>query len=50
VAVNSIREEVGGRSVFLGFEDEEWKDGGVFDVETSWGCAYMFGEREPREE
>ena len=44
VAVNSIREQAGGKSVFLGFEDEHWKDGGEFDVERSWGCGYMFGE------
>lgn len=44
VAINSIREQAGGRSVFLGYQDEEWKDGGQFDVETSWGCAYMFDE------
>ncbi|KAK4691181.1 hypothetical protein P7C71_g5763, partial [Lecanoromycetidae sp. Uapishka_2] len=44
VAITSIREQAGGRSVFLGFQDEEWKDGGEFDVETSWGCAYMFDE------
>ncbi len=46
VAINSIKEQAGGRSVFLGFQDEEWKDGGEFDVETSWGCAYMFGEEQ----
>lgn len=44
IAINGIREQAGGRSVFLGYQDEEWKDGGQFDVETSWGCAYMFDE------
>lgn len=34
----------GGRSVFLGFGDEGWKDEGEFGVEGSWGCGHVFGE------
>lgn len=44
VAVSEIRDSgVGGRSVFLGWGDEEWRDGGQFGVEGSWGCGHVFG-------
>lgn len=45
IAVAGMLEEgVGGRSVFLGWGDEGWRDGGEFGVEGSWGCGHVFGE------
>ena len=44
MAVAGIMERAGGKSVVLGFRDEGWKDEGVFGVESSWGCAHVFGE------
>ncbi|KAK0515582.1 hypothetical protein JMJ35_001616 [Cladonia borealis] len=43
VAVAGIQKTAGGRSVFLGFGDDGWKEEGEFGVETSWGCAHIFG-------
>lgn len=43
VAVAGIQKTAGGRSVFLGFGDDGWKEEGEFGVETSWGCAHVFG-------
>lgn len=46
VAVWGIVERVGARSAVFGFEDEEWKEEGVFGVERRWGCWGVFGEGE----
>lgn len=47
VAVSGIVESgAGGRSVFLGWGDEGWRDGGEFGVEGSWGCGHVFGDGE----
>ena len=43
VAVAGIQKAAGGRSAFLGYADDGWKDEGEFGVETSWGCAHIFG-------
>lgn len=44
VAVSGIVDSgVGGRSVFLGWGDEGWREGGEFGVEGSWGCGHVFG-------
>ncbi|KAL2052961.1 hypothetical protein ABVK25_006902 [Lepraria finkii] len=43
VAVAGIQKAAGGRSVFLGYADDGWKDEGEFGVETSWGSAHIFG-------
>lgn len=46
VAVVGIQKVAGGRSVFLGYADDGWKEEGEFGVETSWGCAHIFGVEE----
>ena len=43
VAVAGIQRTAGGRSVFLGYGDDGWKEEGEFGVETSWGCEHIFG-------
>lgn len=43
VAIAGIQKAAGGRSVFLGYADDGWKDEGEFGVETSWGSAHIFG-------
>ncbi|KAB8621920.1 hypothetical protein FH972_026029 [Carpinus fangiana] len=44
-AVRSIWKEAGSRSAFHAFEDEMWKDEGVFGVEQYWGCMNIFSPR-----
>lgn len=43
VAIQSIMEEAGERSVVLGFGDDGWMEEGEFGVEGSWGCDSWFG-------
>ena len=43
VAIEGVRRVAGGRSVFLGYEDEGWREEGEFGVEGSWGCVDVFG-------
>ena len=43
VAIAAIKKMAGGRSAFLSFADDGWKDKGDFGVETSWGCSHIFG-------
>lgn len=42
VAMEAIRREEGGRSVFAGWEDEGWREEGEWGVERSWGCGHLF--------
>ncbi|KAL6716050.1 hypothetical protein ACLMJK_007012 [Lecanora helva] len=42
LAVTNIMKSAGGRSVFLGFGNDGWKDEGEFGVEQSWGCMNIF--------
>ncbi|MCJ1459085.1 hypothetical protein MMC28_009462 [Mycoblastus sanguinarius] len=42
IAIANIMQSAGGRSVFLGFGDDGWKDEGEFGVEQSWGCSHIF--------
>ncbi|MCJ1272754.1 hypothetical protein MMC21_000541 [Puttea exsequens] len=44
LAVHNVKEAAGGRSVFLSWEDELWRDEGDMGLETSWGCGQLFGE------
>ena len=44
VAIASIMEHVGGKSAFFSFENDMWKEEGLFAVEQSWGCSQLFGE------
>jgi len=46
LAVTNIMKSAGGKSVFLGFGDDGWKDEGEFGGEQSWGCSHIFGEKE----
>ena len=43
VAIRSIQEKAGGKSVFFSFVDDLWKAEGEFNVEQSWGCSRLFG-------
>ncbi|KAK0383217.1 hypothetical protein NLU13_9130 [Sarocladium strictum] len=42
VALDSIRKEVGDKSVFFSFKNDEWKQGDALDVESHFGCDSYF--------
>ncbi|KAH6703523.1 hypothetical protein VD0002_g5711 [Verticillium dahliae] len=42
LAITSIRELVGEKTVFFSFHDDEWKDPGACGCEQSWGCGHLF--------
>ena len=42
IAIKSILENVGAKSVFFSFEDDMWKKPGQFGVEQSWGLGKIF--------
>lgn len=41
-ALAGMAEVIGTRAVFSSFEDDAWRDGGDFGVETHWGCVQVF--------
>ncbi|CAK1363139.1 putative beta-glucosidase btgE [Cercospora beticola] len=43
-AIESIMGKVGGKSVFLSYEDDTWKAPGEYGIEQHWGCASVFGD------
>lgn len=45
IALEGVMRRVGGRSVVLGFGDDEWMEEGEFGVEKSWGCDHLFPRR-----
>ncbi|KAL1960981.1 hypothetical protein VTO42DRAFT_4869 [Malbranchea cinnamomea] len=42
IAIASLVEEVGSKSIFFSFQDDLWKNPGPFNVEQSWGCIQAF--------
>jgi exo-beta-1,3-glucanase (GH17 family) len=42
IAIKSIAEEVGSKSVFFSYFDDLWKEPGQFGVEQYWGCFDTF--------
>ncbi|KAL9946077.1 hypothetical protein D7B24_000164 [Verticillium nonalfalfae] len=42
IAITSIRELVGDRTVFFSFHNDEWKEPGACGCEQSWGCGDLF--------
>lgn len=42
VAIKSIREAVGGKSVVFSYHNDDWKSLGAFDCERSWGISSLF--------
>ncbi|EKV04443.1 putative beta-glucosidase btgE [Penicillium digitatum PHI26] len=42
IAIKSIVETVGSKSIFFSFSDDAWKKPGEFDVEQHWGCSGVF--------
>lgn len=41
-AIYDIIAKAGKKTVVFSYEDDEWKDGGEFGVEKSWGCGDLF--------
>jgi exo-beta-1,3-glucanase (GH17 family) len=41
-AIKSLVQEVGSKSVFFSFANDDWKTPGDFAVEQHWGCADVF--------
>ena len=44
LAIMGIMREAGGRSTFIGWGDDTWRDPGELGVETAWGCERLFEE------
>ncbi|KFY09648.1 hypothetical protein V492_05412 [Pseudogymnoascus sp. VKM F-4246] len=42
IAIKSIREAVGGKSVVFSYHNDDWKNLGQFDCERSWGISSLF--------
>lgn len=42
IALDSIRKEVGDKSVFFSFKNDNWKQGDALDVERHFGCDSYF--------
>lgn len=43
IAVKSITEAAGGKSVMFSYVDDYWKEPGAFNCEQSWGAIQLFG-------
>ncbi|KAF0332728.1 putative beta-glucosidase [Colletotrichum sp. SAR11_59] len=41
-AISSIRELIGGKTVFFSFKNDEWKEPGSCGCERTWGCGDLF--------
>ncbi|OLN81003.1 putative beta-glucosidase btgE [Colletotrichum chlorophyti] len=42
IAIASIRELAGGKTVFFSFHNDEWKAPGACGCERTWGCGQLF--------
>ena len=42
LAIKSILEAVGSKSVFFSYQDDLWKEPGPYGIEQSWGCIKAF--------
>jgi exo-beta-1,3-glucanase (GH17 family) len=41
-AILDIIAKAGQKTVIFSYEDDEWKEGGEYNVEKSWGCSDLF--------